>query len=170
MSPNMPAVFREYMMLERMRTSEDGMSVRELQRWAALKKLLNKHFQPGVKDRDEDRRGSVRVPLKLRIGFETYGEIRECLMTNLSRGGVFISTPSPLPLGTSLQIWIRIEESGQELEISGEVASHNSGPGLLTEELGMGVRFVRMTEEQEKAVDNLYERTLRRAVDATSRA
>ena len=106
----------------------------------------------------------MRVPVRLRMGFESYGEIRESLMTNLSRGGLFIATPSPLPLGSTLQLRIRIEESEQEIEIEGEVASLNSGPGLLEEELGMGVKFVRLDEEQTKAVDDLYERASRKAL------
>jgi uncharacterized protein (TIGR02266 family) len=165
---NMPALFREYMNLERRRDAAEGMTVREFQRWMFLKRTLNRHFQPGVQDSQVDRRDSVRVPVRLHMGFQSYGEIRETLMTNLSRGGIFIATELPLPLGSSLHVWIRIEESGQEIDIEGEVASHNSGPGLLSEELGMGVKFVRMTPEQEKAVDNLYERTLRRAIEVRS--
>ncbi len=47
-----------------------------------------------VQDTHADRRGSVRVPVKLRVGFATYGELRESLMTNLSRGGLFVSRSS----------------------------------------------------------------------------
>lgn len=166
MTPNMPAVFREYMNLERLRSSSEGISVAEYQRWMSLKRILNRHFQPDLLDHHNDRRDSVRVPARLRVGFETYGEIRDSLMTNLSRRGVFIATTDPLPLGSKMQVWIRIEESGQEVEVEGEVASNNSGPGLLSDELGMGIKFVHMTEEQEKAVDNLYERSLRRAIEA----
>ena len=86
-------------------------------------------------------------------------------MVNVSRGGLFIATSEPLPMGTILRLQIRIEESSEILDVTGEVASHNAGPGLMTEELGMGVRFVRLTPEEEKAVDNLYERSLRRAIE-----
>ncbi len=165
MHPNMPEIFREYMSLERRRASADGVTVAEYQRWVDLKRLLNRHFQPDIRDVHEDRRKSVRVPSKLRLAFETYGELRECLMSNLSRGGLFIVTTDPLPLGSVLKIWISIAESGQEIEVEGEVASHNSGPGLLSEELGMGIRFIRLSEEQEKAIDNLYEHSLRVAIE-----
>jgi len=164
MPSNMPARLREYMALERRRAGDDGISISEYQRWTQLKRMLNSHFQPGVHDSRSDRRDSVRVPVRLRIGFDSYGEIRESLMTNVSRGGVFISTPEPLPLGAKLRLRIRIEETDQVLDLQGEVASLNSGPGLMTEELGMGIKFIRLSEEEEKAVDNLYERSLRRAL------
>jgi uncharacterized protein (TIGR02266 family) len=128
--------------------------------------MLNRHFQPGLQDSKSDRRGSVRVPARLRVGFDSYGEIRESLMTNLSRGGLFIATPDPLPLGASLQLRIRIEETGEILDLGGEVASLNSGPGLTTEELGMGIKFIRQSDAQEKAVDNLYEQSLRKALQS----
>jgi len=166
MNTNMPAIFREYMVLERLRSSADGIPVADYQRWCQLKKVLNNHFRPDLADRHEDQRESVRVPFKLRVGFETYGEIRECLMTNLSRGGLFIATTDPLPHGSKLQIWLRIEEGSQEIELQAEVASLNSGPGLLSDEVGMGVRFVNCNEEQEKAIDDLYERAMQRAIQS----
>lgn len=166
MPSNMPARFREYMALERRRTSDDGISITEYQRWTQLKRMLNQHFQPGVQDSQSDRRESVRVPARLRVGFDSLGEIRESLMTNVSRGGLFIATPDPLPLGTRLRLQIRIEETGEVMDLEGEVASLNSGPGLLTEELGMGIKFTRLSETEAKAVDNLYERSLRKALES----
>ena len=162
---NMAGLFREFMALERRQASDDGFSMSDYQRWMDLKRILNRHFQPGLKERHADRRESIRVPVKLRLGFDSYGDMRECLMTNLSRGGLFISTASPLPLGSKLRLWIKVGESGDEVDLEGEVASHNSGPGLLTEECGMGVKFVRLSEEQEKAVENLFERSLRQAIE-----
>lgn len=165
MPRNLPAAFREYMMLERRRSSEEGITVLEWQRWVQLKRVLDRQFDQEGKSTIPDRRAdSVRVPTRLRVGFESYGEVRESLMTNFSRGGVFISTPSPLPLGTKMRIQIRIGESDDVVDVQGEVAWHNMGPGLQTEEQGMGVQFVRLTEEEEKAVDNLYERSLHKAI------
>ena len=165
MPRNLPAAFREYMLLERRRSSEEGITVLEWQRWVQLKRLLDRQFGQESKSTTSDRRAdSVRVPTRLRVGFESYGEIRECLMTDVSRGGLFISTPNPLPLGTKIRVQIRIEETSDGLDVQGEVAWHNLGPGLQTEEQGMGVQFVRLTEEEEKGVDNLYERSLHKAI------
>lgn len=164
MPPNMAAAFREYMALERRRSSEEGISVAEYQRWLQLKRMLNRHFQPGVHDAHEDRRDSVRVPARLRVGFQSYGEIRESLMTNFSRGGVFISTADPLPLGAKLNLRISITETADVIDVRGEVASHNTGPGLTSEEFGMGIKFIHLSEDEAKAIDELYERSLRQAI------
>jgi uncharacterized protein (TIGR02266 family) len=161
---NMAGLFREYMALEHRRESDDGMSVADYQRWMDLKRTLNRHFQPELTKRNADRRDSIRVPVKLRLSFSSLGAIRQCLMTNVSRGGVFVSTATPLPLGTKIRLWIQVGDSGEEIEVEGEVASHNAGPGLLSDETGMGVRFVHLSEEQAKAVDNLYEHNLMRVI------
>ena len=162
---NLPAAFREYMVLERRRASEEGITLLDWQRWVQLKRILDRQFQSEIHGNASDRReDSVRVPTRIRVGFESYGEIRESLMTNVSRGGLFITTPAPLPLGTKLRVQIRIAESQDVLDLQGEVAWQNSGPGLVSEELGMGIQLVRLTPEEEKAVDNLYERSLRKAI------
>lgn len=162
---NLPAAFREYMALERRRASDEGITVSDWQRWVQLKRILDRQFHAELNDPSSDRReDSVRVPTRLRVGFESYGEIRESLMTNVSRGGLFITTPDPLPLGTKIRVQIRIEEAGDVIDVQGEVAWQNSGPGLVSEELGMGIQFVRLTPEEEKAVDNLYEQSLRKAI------
>ena len=57
MPQNMTATFREYMSLERRRSGEPEISIAEYQRWLQLKRILNRHLQPGVLDAHEDRRG-----------------------------------------------------------------------------------------------------------------
>jgi len=162
---NMPGLFREYMALDKRRGSPEGLSVAELLRWTELKGMLGRHFQPGAKkEGGADKRVSVRVPVNLRMGFESYGSIRDSLMTNLSRGGLFIATDQPLPMGSVVNLRLRIEESHHEIQVEAEVVALNSGPDLKTEERGMGVKFVRMTPEQAKGVDELYERSVQRAL------
>ena len=160
---NMPGILRAYMALDKRRTSPEGLSVADYERWTELKNSLSRHFQPGAKAKDQVKRTSVRVPVRLRMGFESYGEIRESLMTNLSRGGLFIATPSPLEMGATLHLRIRIEESQAELQLEAEVVALNSGPGLKSEECGMGVKFVHLDQEQQKLVDELYEHSVKAA-------
>ena len=105
-------------MLERRRASDEGITVSDWQRWVQLKRILDRQFQSEIHDTTSDRReDSVRVPTRLRVGFESYGEIRESLMTNVSRGGLFITTRDPLPLGTKIRGQIRIEEPGEVLDV-----------------------------------------------------
>lgn len=152
---NMPAIFREYKRLDKLR-EDAGLSIVELERWTQLKRILATHFKPAIDGGVADKQASLRIPSRLRVGYESFGELRQCLMTNISRGGVFIACPRPLPIGTTLVLRIEIGESEQMLELPGEVASVNTGADMRSEERGMGIRFSSLSEEQQAQVKELY--------------
>lgn len=152
---NLPAVFREYKRLEATRDST-GLSLDELTRWTMLKRILAEHFRPGAGEMFADKQSSLRVPVRLRVEFTDQGSLRQYLMTNISRGGVFIATEDPLPIGTSLELRIRMGDSGRLIQLKGEVASVNTGADLKSEEHGMGVRFAGLSHEDEVIVKELY--------------
>ena len=152
---NMLSVFREYARLERMR-EDAGLSVDQLERWTRLKRILAGHFRPGIEREYADKQSSLRVPSQLRVTFESYGNLRRCLMTNISRGGMFVSTPDPLPIGTPFKLQIHVEDTGETHELTGEVASVNMAADLRSEEHGMGIRFCNLSEDDQRLVDRLY--------------
>jgi uncharacterized protein (TIGR02266 family) len=150
-------LFLEYARLDRQRT-RGGLSVAELERWSELKRVLNRQFSPGIKSQHVDRRDSVRVPTRLACTFNSLDSFQDALITNLSRGGVFIQTQTPLPVGTPIQLRLQIADTGSELEVAGVVVSNNVGPALGTAAKGMGVRFSEEVPEMLKQIDELYER------------
>ncbi len=105
--PEVGMLFLQYTRLERKRTHE-GLTVAELERWSALKRRLNQRFSPGLEESQADRRESVRVPTNLHCSFESIGSFESAFITNLSSGGVFISTASPLPIGSKVELKIKI--------------------------------------------------------------
>ena len=86
-------------------------------------------------------------------------------MTNLSTGGIFIATESPLPIGTPFNVRIRVEKTAEEIELPGEVASVSVSANLAKEERGMGIRFVNLDEAQLKQVTELYEHAIKKAIE-----
>lgn len=154
----------EYLRLDRKRTS-DGLSVAELARWSELKEGLNRQFSPGLKKETSDRRDSVRVPTRLACAFDSLGSFQDALITNLSRGGIFVATTAPLPVGTRLQLRIHIDQTGSELDVAGVVVTNHVGP-TGTREPGMGIRFSEHVPEILKQIDDLYERSLQRQLAA----
>jgi uncharacterized protein (TIGR02266 family) len=151
--------FLEYARLDRKRARSE-LTVAELERWTALKRQLNRHFSPGLDDELADRRQSVRVPTRLCCSFESFGTFERALITNLSRGGVFIETASPLPIGAKLRMRIVIAKSGAEMEVSGVVVSRNLGPRYEAGKAGMGVQFSETAPEIVKKINDLYEQVI----------
>ena len=73
-----------------------------------------------------------------------------------------------LPIGTPFLVRLQVGESGEHLELNGEVASQDVSADLTREQRGMGIRFVNLSEEQRKQVSELYEHAMKKAIEASS--
>jgi uncharacterized protein (TIGR02266 family) len=156
------ARFREYIKLERRRDRE-GLSREEFERWGALKRHLTRHFDPELSEEQSSERQSVRVPTRLAVTFRDQQELRSSLMTNLSRGGVFIRTEHPAAMGTKLVLKIEIASTGELLEVPAQVVTLNISRDFRQPQRGMGLRFLPESEEMERKLDELYEHQLKQA-------
>jgi uncharacterized protein (TIGR02266 family) len=166
---DMPGLLRAYLALDK-RRKEGGLSPADMSRWSDLKSALNRHFDPSVKEHHAQSRESVRVPLDINVNFESRGDVRECMMKNLSTGGIFVATESPLPIGTPFNVRIRIERTGEEVELPGEVVSVGVSANLAEEKHGMGIRFVHLTEDQIQLVTEFSEYVMKKAIEGDPNA
>ena len=102
----------------------------------------------------QERRLAPRARVRLVVGIQ--GEDRawmERFTDDLSRGGTFIETDTPLPVGTLVKVVLPIPLSDQvdrEVEIEGSVARH--GTGSSGGPPGMGIEFIAFPAEDRKAV------------------
>ncbi len=154
-------VLREYARLEKKRAHGE-LTPEELARWTACNSVLAKRLTPGVREELASQRKSLRVVTRLGLSFSDVGELRQCLMTDLSRGGLFIRTDRPVDLGTRIELTIRIGDKDRIVKVRAEVVN-NIGPNCRTHERGMGLRFLDMDEDTEKQIGELYEYSLRHA-------
>jgi uncharacterized protein (TIGR02266 family) len=154
--------FREYIRLDR-KNRGDGLDPVEIERWSFLKRKLGKEFAPDLSDARSDERASVRVPTRLRVDFASESELRGQLMTNLSRGGLFVATDYNLPIGSRVELAIHVGPDDRTLQVSAEVVSHNVGPHFEPASRGMGLRFLETDEATQHRLEDLYERSLHAA-------
>jgi uncharacterized protein (TIGR02266 family) len=154
--PSIQETFREFAYLDRKRTAE-GLTPLEFERWQLLHFRLDGAFTGGAPPGATERRGSLRLPTRLRVtydGLDDHGG----MVVNLSRGGCFIRTELPAPIGTRLTLVVEAANIGESFEIEAEVVStslRDIGSGR-----GMGVRFESMSPEVVKQVEELYEKIL----------
>jgi hypothetical protein len=96
----------------------------------------------------EDRRSHVRltlsVPVQITIGAEgahPAPEILDFETSNLSPGGAFIATDSPLPEGTAVQGHFHLDSIGASVKLKGRVV--RAGGEAPTDRLlpGMAIEF-----------------------------
>lgn len=153
---NALALLRRFGQLEKRRTGT-GLSVAELERWMTFKEALDR--STGAK---KDRRSSFRVPTHLVCTFSVHDSAEGAVVTDLSRGGAFIRTGAPLPIGSKIELKLTI--AGDEpIAVRGVVVSNHVDLDLAGADRGMGVRFEGMSPELAERIDFLYQAKLEAA-------
>ena len=87
---------------------------------------------------------------------------------NISKGGTFIKTARPLPIGTRFLFALSVPALSEPVQITGEVQwiakGDSTGPADADNEPGMGIRFVFTADEErirfERLVQGLMEHSL----------
>lgn len=70
---------------------------------------------------DAGRRGTERVSVVLQLQYRSAGHLLVNYCTNLSRGGVFIPCPDPLPIGTHLQLEVLVPGQAAATRLDADV-------------------------------------------------
>jgi type IV pilus assembly protein PilZ len=96
-------------------------------------------------DSPANRRAEPRLPVHFEVDCTSGDTFLYAHITDISSMGIFISTATPLPVGTVLQLGFtpRAEDGGaapQRLELTGEVMWNTTGQ-VAADKPGMGVRF-----------------------------
>lgn len=145
-------LLRQCRQLDRKRTRA-GLSPEEHERWLVLKTRLGANLSPS----ERERRRFERVATRLRTSFRTPRALHEAIISNLSSGGVFVATAHPAEIGTKLRLNLRIESTGERIELACVVVSQNVASDFSTQTLGMGLCFTDLDGQQREAVARLYE-------------
>ncbi|MFH1129737.1 MAG: PilZ domain-containing protein [Pseudomonadota bacterium] len=99
-----------------------------------------------------DRRDHPRLETLFAVTLESseHGVFR-CIARNISKGGIFLETPDPLPLGSEIRIHFDSPQLGTKLVAVGTVRNHyffHYGPDTAPKHIiGMGVRFSDIEKE-----------------------
>ncbi|MGE5186070.1 MAG: PilZ domain-containing protein [Acidobacteriota bacterium] len=94
-----------------------------------------------------ERRNDLRRPIELKVEYKRLNTFFADYTKNISRGGTFIKTRRPLPIGTEFLFKLFVPGRDEPLTIHGEVQRIIGGPGGESdsdngEEHGMAIKFV----------------------------
>lgn len=108
---------------------------------------------------DVDRRTTERVSLSADIGLHSATQFFTGLSGDVSRGGLFVATWAPLPLGTEVTVSF-VLPGGHQVTTAGHVAwlKEPQGEGAGEDAPGMGVRFATLSEADRRAVESFLAR------------
>jgi uncharacterized protein (TIGR02266 family) len=90
-----------------------------------------------------ERRGGLRERASLKVQYTSIGELVEAYTVDISRGGLFVKTQEPLPIGEVVKIHAELPDGGPSLDTFGRVA-HVIGAEALADGRvpGMGLEFL----------------------------
>ena len=102
----------------------------------------------------------TRAPIELKVDYKKLNSFFADYTKNISKGGTFIKTKKPLPIGTRFLFKLTVPHREQPFELLGEVV-WSKGDG---DEPGMGIRFIYGSDGQraefEAVVEQLMEDSL----------
>src|SRR3954470_14758169 len=101
----------------------------------------------------QEIRAHVRAPIELKVDYKKLNSFFADYTKNISKGGTFIKTKKPLPIGTRFLFKLTIPHREDAFELLGEVV-WSSGEG---EEPGMGIRFIYTDDSQRADFESVVE-------------
>lgn len=104
--------------------------------------------------RGGDRRGGSRIPLDLWVEEERGDELYFRRTGNLSPGGVYFEQTIPHALGTRVKLRFALPGESAVIEAEGEIVNT---PGE-KDGLGMGLRFIDLSDEDRARLDEFVKR------------
>jgi len=145
---------REYLTLERMRSSEALLGPRDHARWREVRDRLDWL----IHDRQPDEgslgahRGALRVPTQLEVKFSDGARLDVGCSVEISTDGLFLATETPAEPGTWLELALEGDPGDDPIPAHGEVVwarplHDDLGPA------GMGIRFERLGDRQRGAIE-----------------
>ena len=113
-------------------------------------------------------RRADRLEHELPVAYRTVDGFITDWATNLSRGGMFINSRTPLPLGTTVRIILQLPDAAVPFELRGRVIRVQEFDNPTNQIPGMGVEFVDVTDELRDRIERFVEQ-LRRELPESGR-
>ena len=116
----------------------------------------------GYMNPPEEKRAEPRAPIELRVDYEVLNMFFQDYTKNISKGGTFVRTEHPLPVGTEFVFLLHITRLDRTLELVGKV-SWRVEPAEATEDkpAGMGIEFLYRSDEERERIDSLVRDMMR---------
>ncbi|MDP3276020.1 MAG: TIGR02266 family protein [Deltaproteobacteria bacterium] len=122
----------------------------------------NEPNEPNESEASErDRRDAQRVPIALRVEYKRVNSFFADYTRNISKGGTFIGTPKPLPLGTEFMFELCVPFLAEPLRLLGVVSWRILADEATEDQpAGMGIRFRYRDDDEQKAIHQVIETLL----------
>lgn len=97
-----------------------------------------------------------RAPIELKVDYKKLNSFFADYTKNISKGGTFIKTRKPLPIGTRFLFKLSVPRRDEPFELLGEVVWSKADG----DEPGMGIRFIYADDAQRNAFESVVEQLM----------
>ena len=106
----------------------------------------------------ENKRRATRLHHEIPVAYRSVGSFLTDWATNISRGGLFINTRKPLPVGTAVKILVQLPGASFPFELAGRVTRVTQFDNKANMVPGMGVEFTDVDDAKRKQISAFVER------------
>ncbi len=105
---------------------------------------------------NHELRIAPRAPIELKVEYRKVNSFFADYTKNISKGGTFIKTKKPLPVGTQFLFKLTVPHRENPFELLGEVAWARAEG----DDPGMGIRFVYSSDGQRSEFEGVVEKMM----------
>ena len=110
---------------------------------------------------EDERRNGDRVPIELKVEYKRLNTFFADYTRNISRGGTFIGTVRPLPVGTEFMFALGVPNMAQPLRLRGKVIwTTSTDDATKANPAGMGIEFQYSNDQERIAKEAAVEALL----------
>jgi uncharacterized protein (TIGR02266 family) len=114
----------------------------------------------------ENKRRATRLHHEIPVAYRSVGSFLTDWATNISRGGLFINTRKPLPVGTAVKILVQLPGASFPCQLGGRVTRITEYDNRANMVPGMGVEFIDIDDAQRRELEAFVERLRKQLDDA----
>ena len=112
-------------------------------------------------DGADNKRRASRLQHELPVAYRSVGSFLTDWATDISQGGMFINTRSPLPVGTDVKILIQLPTVESPIGLNGRVTRVAELDTRANVVSGMGIQFTDVDPSKRKQLETLVARLQR---------
>ncbi len=106
----------------------------------------------------ENKRRSARLHHELPVAYRSVGSFLSDWATNISRGGLFINTRKPLPVGTVVKLIIQLPDTAFPVDIKGKVTRVTEFANRANQVPGMAIEFIDVDESKRAMIERFVDK------------
>ncbi len=106
----------------------------------------------------DNKRRAARLHHQIPVAYRSVGSFLSDWATNISHGGLFINTRTPLPVGTAVKILVQLPGASFPFQLGGRVTRVTEFDNKANMVPGMGVEFTDVDDAKRREIQAFVER------------